>query len=396
MLMFYINTMQSYKKKRKPGNLIIIFVIIIFLYIIYFLFSNVTKLNNITIKEDSGYRGGVAAVSSNNTTNILVVYKSKNNGFTINTYNALLTVTPGTSTILMALPSNVNFYTSPSSSQTLRTIYPIGNLNVPKDGMNLLLKVIRYNLAIPVGGYISLSSTSLKGTKNISIVSSVSTNIGGVSISNGVNTLTSNQATSILSSKSDTFNNLYIKNLIFQGILSNILSPLSLINTSSDIGYIQTIFRSNIEGQNIFNLLYAIYNLKIQNIKLLEYKASGLINLKNIDTFIRSNFTGITFAKSGVSVQILDSSSSNNAVYQFSRYIQNLGGTISSIGIYNQALVKDEIYVGNYSKYKYEVTQIMDILGPSNVTLIKHNPSFYTGDIIVILGSDDNILYSTL
>jgi hypothetical protein len=388
--------MQSYKKKRKPGNLIIIFVIIIFLYIIYFLFSNVTKLNNITIKEDSGYRGGVAAVSSNNTTNILVVYKSKNNGFTINTYNALLTVTPGTSTILMALPSNVNFYTSPSSSQTLRTIYPIGNLNVPKDGMNLLLKVIRYNLAIPVGGYISLSSTSLKGTKNISIVSSVSTNIGGVSISNGVNTLTSNQATSILSSKSDTFNNLYIKNLIFQGILSNILSPLSLINTSSDIGYIQTIFRSNIEGQNIFNLLYAIYNLKIQNIKLLEYKASGLINLKNIDTFIRSNFTGITFAKSGVSVQILDSSSSNNAVYQFSRYIQNLGGTISSIGIYNQALVKDEIYVGNYSKYKYEVTQIMDILGPSNVTLIKHNPSFYTGDIIVILGSDDNILYSTL
>ncbi|MHB8362826.1 MAG: LytR C-terminal domain-containing protein, partial [Patescibacteria group bacterium] len=172
--------------------------------------------------------------------------------------------------------------------------------------------------------------------------------------------------------------------------------PLSLINTSSDIGYIQTIFRSNIEGQNIFNLLYAIYNLKIQNIKLLEYKASGLINLKNIDTFIRSNFTGTTFAKSGVSVQILDSSSSNNAVYQFSRYIQNLGGTISSIGIYNQALVKDEIYVGNYSKYKYEVTQIMDILGPSNVTLIKHNPSFYTGDIIVILGSDDNILYSTL
>ncbi|MHB8443432.1 MAG: hypothetical protein ACYDAS_03650 [Patescibacteria group bacterium] len=388
--------MQAYKKKRKHGNLIIIAVIIIFLYIIYFLFSNVTKLNNITIKEDSGYSGGVAVVSSNNTTNILVVYKSKNNGFTVNTYNALLTVTPGTSTTLMALPSNVNFYTSPSSSQTLRTIYPIGNLNVPKDGMNLLLKVIRYNLAIPVGGYISLSSTSLKGTKNISIVSSVSTNIGGVSVSNGVNTLTSNQAINILSSKSDTFNNLYIKNLIFQGILSNILSPLSLINTSSDIGYIQTIFRSNIEGQNIFNLLYAIYNLKIQNIKLLEYKASGLINLKNIDTFIRSNFTGTTFAKSGVSVQILDSSSSNNAVYQFSRYIQNLGGTISSIGIYNQALVKDEIYVGNYSRYKYEVTQIIDILGPSNVTLIKHNPSFYTGDIIVILGSDDNILYSTL
>ncbi len=396
MLMFYINTMQAYKKRRKSSHLIIIIAIIIFLYIIYFLFSNVTRLNNITINGDSGYSGGLATVSSNNTTSILIVYESKDNGFTVNTYNAILTVTPGTSTTLMALPSNMNFYTSLSSNQTLRTIYPIGNLNAPKDGMNLLLKVIRYNLAIPIDGYISLSSSSLLGTRNISIVSSLSTNIDGVPINDGENTLTAGQAIIILSSKSDTFDNLYIKNLIFQGILSNILSPLSLLNTSSDIGYIQTIFRSNIEGQNIFNLLYAIYKLKIQNINLLEYKASGLINLKNIDAFIRSNFTSTTFAKSGVSVQILDSSSSNNAVYQFSRYIQNLGGTISSIGIYNQTLTKDEIYVGNYSQYKYEVNQIIDILGPSNVKLIKHNPSFYTGNIIVILGSDDSTLYSTL
>ncbi len=388
--------MQAYKKKRKSGYLIIIVAIIIFLYIIYFLFSNVTRLNNITIKKDSGYSGRVATVSSNNTSNILIVYKSKNNGFDVNTYNAILTVTPGTSTTLMALPSNMNFYTSSQSSQTLRTIYPIGNLNAPKDGMNLLLKVIRYNLAIPVSGYISLSSTSLKGTKNISIASTLSTNINGVFINNGGNTLTSNEVVKILSSTSDTSNNLYIKNLIFQGILSNILSPLSLINTSTDIGYIQTIFRSNIEGQNIFNLLYAIYNLKVQNIHLLEYNSNGLINLKNIDAFIRSNFNSTTFAKSGVSVQILDSSSSNAAVYQFSRYIQNLGGTISSIGIYNQTLTKDEIYVGNYSLYKYEVKEIIDILGINNVVLINHNPSFYTGDIIVILGSDDSILYSTL
>ncbi len=90
----------------------------------------------------------------------------------------------------------------------------------------------------------------------------------------------------------------------------------------------------------------------------------------------------------------MDASNSNSAVYQFSRYINNLGGNISSIGIYNGNTQKDIIYVSNKNKYSYDVSVLTQILGSKNVKIINSTPNFfYTGSIIVVLGTDDTYIY---
>ena len=84
-----------------------------------------------------------------------------------------------------------------------------------------------------------------------------------------------------------------------------------------------------------------------------------------------------TFSNSNVSIQILDASNNNFAVYEFSRYVQNIGGNITSVGIYNGSTNKDLIYVSNASKYSYEVSVLKDILGKKNVTVIGKTPHFF-------------------
>ncbi len=378
------------KKKNKLKITIFIILILFLVYIISVFVISIFSFNNLKLNNDIGYQGNDYNWNSTNTINVLVVYESKVNNYYLNTYNSIMSIDPSGQVAFLNIPDNMKIATSSNTYQKLNTIYPLGDLNSNKNGMNDLLKYLRYSLALPIQGYISFSSSGIKGL-NVSIYSNIKyKNI----IKNGENNLNSKQMNYILSIKTDNNSTLYLKNLIFNNLLFSFVNPISLINYKSRVVAFKNLFYSNINSKGFSNLLIDFYKIGINNIKYNYLPYSNKINLTNTDNYIQSNFTDNTFSNSGVSVQILDASNSNFAVYQFSRYIQNLGGNISSIGIYNSNTYKDIIFVGNLSKYGYEVNVIKDILGPNNVIIKDNNPNFfYTGTIIVVLGQVDNYIY---
>lgn len=388
------------RKKNKKTIKAFIFIIIFILFVFCIIFIvNVVRLKTIHFKNDVGFSNNTYTNhwKGNNTFNILVVYKSYNRGYSLNTYNAILSITPHSGISLLSIPSNLTIYTPGTNNQStnvLDTIYPLSNLNKPKKGISVLMKDLKYNLGITINGYMSFSSKTLTSfSKSLNIFSIHNIKIGNININQGNDNLTMQNVETILSLKNDNINTMYVKNSILEGLFSKILNTINLFTLNSPITKITTLFNSNIGENDSFLMFYYLYNIGISKINSLELPYSGTINFKSTDSFIRSNFLNKSFSNSNISIQILDSSSNNSAVYQFSRYIQNLGGTVSSIGIYNNALVKDVIYVSNKEKYSYELKEIINILGSSNVTIINKNPAFfYTGSIIVILGSKDSYI----
>ncbi|MCL4392865.1 hypothetical protein M1145_01840 [Patescibacteria group bacterium] len=389
------------KRRNNKKSIKYIVFTILFIFVVLFIvfFVNIIKLKTIHFKNDVGFSKNTYTNTweGKNTFNVLVVYKYDSREYSLNTYNAILSITPNEGISIMALPSNLTLFspgTNNSSTNILDTVYPLANLNNPKTGISTLIKDIRYNFGITIDAYLSLSSKNLSiFSKSLNIFSLHNIKISNINISKGENNLSIPTIQKLLSIRKDTTNTLYIKNTIFIGILSKILNTFNLFTLHSSIDKVQALFNSNMGTGDTFLMFYSLYNIGVSKIKLLEYPYSGTINFKAADSFIRANFLNSSFSSSNVSVQILDSSSNNAAVYQFSRFIENLGGTVSSIGIYNNALGRDVIYVQNGKKYQYEIKEIVSILGKNNVKIINKNPAFfYTGSIIVILGSRDSYI----
>jgi hypothetical protein len=390
--------MNYIKRKHKINKKILVLIIFIVIVGIYVFSSSLLAFNNIKFQNDPGYQGSYKNWNNLNTINILVLYNNNVYGNNLNTYNAILSIDPKGTVSVLNIPSNLNILTAPNSYQTLNTVYAVGNLNSPQTGVNLALKYLRYNLAIPIEGYISFNSHSIDVLKGgISIDSLYSFKYGKVVVNTGYNTLSLSSIKTILGITKDTQTSLYLKNTIFDSIMSKYLNPLSIIDFSKTSSGLKSIFYSNINKGSLNNVLYNMYKVGINNFKSYYVpinESNTNINLKNVDYYIRNNFLDYSFSNSSVLVQILDASNSNTAVYQFSRYIDNLGGNISSVGIYNGNQKKDLIYVSNIKKYAYDVSVIKKILGDNNVKIIDRTPSFfYTGSIIVVLGTDDTYIY---
>ena len=385
------------KKKSIKYTVYIILFILIVIFVIFLI--NIIKLKTLRFKNDVGFTNNTYTNTwkGQNTFNILVVYKYVNNGYALNTYNAILSITPHEGISLLDIPSNLTIYTpgtNNSSTNIVDTIYPLSNLNSPKTGISTLIRDIKYNFGINIDAYLSFSSNTLPAfSRSLNIFSLHNIKIGNIDIKKGNNNLSISNISQLLSIKSDTINTMYIKNTIFVGLLSHILNVFNLFTLHSSIDKITQLFNSNMGGNDSFSMFYYLYNTGISKINILEFPYFGTINFKSVDSFIRDNFLNSSFSNSNVSIQILDSSSNNSAVYQFSRFIKNLGGTVSSIGIYNNVLTKDVIYVSSAKKYRYEINEIINILGKNNVKIINKNPAFfYTGSIIVILGSKDSYI----
>ena len=388
--------MKPIKRRRKTSRKIWILLILIIIILGYFFISSVISFNKISFKNDPGYRGSYITWNDVNTINILLLYNDNINGNSLNTYNAILSIDPRGTVSVLNIPSNIKIITSSGTYQRLNTVYPIGNLNYPQMGVNLTLKYLRYSLAIPIEGYMSFNSTTIDTLKTgISMDSLYNFKYKGISIKAGYNNLSLQDIRDIMGIKNDTQLTLYIKNTIFDNILSKFINTLSIVNFGNSAKSLKNIFYSNVGEGSLNNIFYNIYKVGESNFKLFYLPNKGTnINLHNTDYYISTNFLDYSFSNSSVLIQILDASNSNGAVYQFSRYINNLGGNISSIGIYNGNTQKDIIYVSNKSKYSYDVSVLTQILGRRNVKIIYSTPNFfYTGSIIVVLGTDDTYIY---
>ncbi len=400
-MIILLNTMKPIKSSNKKSNIkkYIYAVVFVVIFLLYLFISSVFSFDNIQLNNDSGYQGTYHSWNNSNNFNILVVYESKYDGNLINTYNAILSVSKSSGVSLFNIPSNIKIMTSPNDFQTLDTIYPLGNLNSNKIGMNLMIKYLRYTLALPIDAYISFNSNSIVNSgKTVSIDSNQSYNYKNIKISSGYNVLSLNVEKEILAIRNDNNSTLYIKSLIFQSLLAKYINLESFFNFNSQYSRFKDTFFSNISKGSLSNVMISLYKSKIGQFNLYYCPYSNNnnsdINIKNVDYYIRNNLLDQTFSNSNVSIQILDASNNNFAVYEFSRYVQNIGGNITSIGIYNGSTNKDLIYVSNTAKYSYEVSVLKDILGRNNVTVIGKTPNFfYTGTIVVVLGEDDNYIY---
>ena len=146
--------MKPIKRRRKTSSKVLILLIIIIVILGYFFISSIILFNKISFKNDPGYQGSYVSWNNVNTINILVLYSNINEN-SLNTYNAILSIDPRGTVSILNIPSDIKIVTPSGTYQRLNTIYPVGNLNSPQIGVNLTLKYLRYNLAIPIEGYIS-------------------------------------------------------------------------------------------------------------------------------------------------------------------------------------------------------------------------------------------------
>ena len=388
--------MKIERSKKSIYKYIILLVILGLGYLIFIFAHNIYLIKFIKLSRSIGDSGSIiSSWNGNSSITLLVTYDANLNGYYVNTYNALLSVNPSTKNIyLLAIPNSLNIYSSVSSLQKIDTIYPLNNLNYPQNGLDVLDKDLNYNFAIPLNSYISFNSNSINNLfiSKLDINSQVNFSFSkSLNINKGENNLSLSDMKQILSYSTDNTNSLYIKNLIFQGILSQILNPVNLFNPKMKYYNLSKVFYSNLGSGNLFKLISDIYNIGVSQIQFIDISSAisnNTLSLSSLDTILRQNYINSSFESSNVSVQILDSSNNNNVTYQLSRYIENLGGTISSIGTYPSTLYKSTIYVSNYGQYKYEVQMIKSILGSGNVNIVYRNPVFfYTGSIIVVLGT---------
>ena len=139
------------KKKSIKYTVYIILFILIVIFVIFLI--NIIKLKTLRFKNDVGFTNNTYTNTwkGQNTFNILVVYKYVNNGYALNTYNAILSITPHEGISLLDIPSNLTIYTpgtNNSSTNIVDTIYPLSNLNSPKTGISTLIRDIKYNFGI--------------------------------------------------------------------------------------------------------------------------------------------------------------------------------------------------------------------------------------------------------
>ena len=388
--------MKTERSKKGIYKYLILLIILGLVYLLFIFVHNIYLIKFIKLSRSPGDNGSiVSSWDGKNSITLFITYDTNLNGYYVNTYNALLSVNPSTKNIyLLAIPNSINIYTSVSALQKVDTIYPLNNLNQPQDGLDVLMNDLDYNFAIPVNSYISFNSDSINNLfiNHLDINSNVNFSVSkSLSIHIGENNLSLDDMRQILSYVTDNENSLYIKNLIFQGIFSQILNPVNLFNPKMKYYNLSKVFYSNLNGNNMFKLISDIYNIGVNQIQFIDIfpaVSNNTLSLSSLDSILRQNYINSSFENSNVSVQILDSANDSNATYQLSRYIENLGGTISSIGTYPSTLYKSTIYVSGYSQYKYEVQMIENILGKNNVNIVYSNPAFfYTGSIIVVLGT---------
>jgi len=153
--------MKPIKRRKKFSHKIWIVLILIIFILGYFFISSIVSFNRISFKNDPGYQGSYIHWNNVNTINILILYNDNINGNSLNTYNAILSIDPRGTVSVLNIPSDIKIVTSSGTYQKLNTVYPVGNLNSPQIGINLALKYLRYNLAIPIEGYISFNSSTI-------------------------------------------------------------------------------------------------------------------------------------------------------------------------------------------------------------------------------------------
>ncbi len=261
--------MKPIKRRRKTSSKVLILLIIIIVILGYFFISSIILFNKISFKNDPGYQGSYVSWNNVNTINILVLYSNINEN-SLNTYNAILSIDPRGTVSILNIPSDIKIVTPSGTYQRLNTIYPVGNLNSPQIGVNLTLKYLRYNLAIPIEGYISFNSSTINNLKTgISINSLYNFKYKGVSINKGYNNLSLQDIKDIMGIKNDTQLTLYIKNTIFNSILSKFINTFSIVNFSSSAKSLRDIFYSNIGEGSLNNIFYNIYKVGESNFKLL-------------------------------------------------------------------------------------------------------------------------------
>ncbi|MBN1618557.1 LytR C-terminal domain-containing protein [Candidatus Dojkabacteria bacterium] len=180
--------------------------------------------------------------------------------------------------------------------------------------------------------------------------------------------------------------------------LFNEINVFSLSNNASAISGIQ----SNMSAADLYKFAKKIQSIKDENLKKVVFSDDLLqevvnekgemvnyVSLSAVDDLFTDVSVDIQMDKEQARIEVFNATSVDGLGSRYARLIDHMGGDVIRIDNAGDDIGKTVIYTTDKEKFYYSIEKIKS-LWEHDIVVIEGRPDFITtGDIIVVLGSDD-------
>lgn len=271
------------------------------------------------------------------------------------------------------LPLGYKVYLPSQGKHPLRTIYGVGNLLDPKQGIKLTAKNVSYLLGIPIDGYLLVGSEGLRELNQLFSAKGAAP----AELSQSSAQLMSADA----SGQGSASGGGDVRGL--KDYLS--IKNITLLPRTITLGY--KYLKTNLSLSELGRVVYFVWRVRADKITTIALDAENLSDRSTLDRHLISFLKDETLAGERLKIQILNGTLKPSLAAFAARLVRNMGGEVIRIGNYDRQDLTKGFLVLNESG-SYTAKRLAHIFGvvdsrPPRSSIEKR------ADITVILGLEN-------